>query len=828
MPFTVRYSSRLGLACSIVAAAALVLPSVVHAAAQPPISISGVVRDATGAVVPGARVALDGQAAAVTTDGAGAYTLPVPSPARYTVRATFPGIADAVRSLDVTTTAIGIDLDLGSIVATDSVTVVGRTIGDLGLNSTPTTATRLGLRALDVPASIEVLDSRVMDARGYLKVSDAVSRMPGVVSGEHPTAPSSFTMRGFTASQVSILRDGLWLGPSTMVMRPQNTFNLERIELLRGPSSVVNGQGAVAGTINAVTKSAEPIAAHQSRALVAFGRFNTYQIAAGAAGPAASTLWYRVDVSRNGSGGWVDRMSSGSTNVTASLLWRPVPRVRVKFGGDVLDDDLPQYFGTPLMPAAFAREPVDAVRTSTGDAIDARTRFVNYNVDDGVARARQVLLRADVSADLSDRVTLHNVAYGFDAEREWRNAEGYVFCASVVDVCRTVGQVQRYYGYFLINHDQRLYGNRLTVNLNAPVAGREHRAVAGVEVSTLDFERTRGFRRQVPPAPGDSVDLLTPVPGQYGPVELRGISPTAITSWAVFLEDSIAVTDRLRLAGGLRYDGLDLDRKNLSPTRTPESGGFTRSYTWWSWRAGAVATLGGGVVAYGQYSNAKDPVSSNIFLVNANQNFDLTEARQWEVGLKADLGRGRTQATLAWFDIDRDDVLDRFALDSATNIGGITSRGLEASATVQLSADARVGANVGVTDSEYLPSANFVRFAGNRAANVPRATVNAWASYQNVAGAPIEVGGSVRVVGDRFGTNANTVTLRRYAVADAYAAWTRGRYRMTARVDNLTDTLYASWADPFYLQQNAPSFLYANQLMLGAPRTFGVQLQVGF
>ncbi len=245
-------------------------------------------------------------------------------------------------------------------------------------------------------------------------------------------------------------------------------------------------------------------------------------------------------------------------------------------------------------------------------------------------------------------------------------------------------------------------------------------------------------------------------------------------------------------------------------------------------RAGAVATLGRGVVAYGQVSNAKDPVSSNIFLVNAGQNFDLTEARQWEVGLKADLGRGRTQATLAWFDIERDDVLDRFALDSATNIGGIRSRGLEAAATVQVTPDARLGANVAVTNAEFVASPNFQRFAGNRAPNVPRVTANGWASYQNIAGLPLEVGGSVRVVGDRFGSNTNTVTLRRYAVADAYAAWTRGRYRVTARVDNLTDAVYASWAEPFYLQQNDPSFLYANQLLLGAPRSIGVQLQMGF
>jgi outer membrane receptor protein involved in Fe transport len=70
--------------------------------------------------------------------------------------------------------------------------------------------------------------------------------------------------------------------------------------------------------------------------------------------------------------------------------------------------------------------------------------------------------------------------------------------------------------------------------------------------------------------------------------------------------------------------------------------------------------------------------------------------------------------------------------------------------------------------------------------------------------------------------------MKRYTIVDAYVAWTRDRLRVTARVDNLADTTYASWADPFYVGQNDPAFLYANELMLGAPRAFSVQLQVGF
>jgi iron complex outermembrane recepter protein len=786
-----------------------------------------VVAAETGQPVADARVALDGTTITAVTDAAGAFSLTGVPPGRHALVASREGF-ETVRAEVVVTAGSAATLEIRLPFRLDlreDVAVVGRTVGALGLDTASPTGSRLNLPALDIPAAIDVLDSTVMDARGYQRVSDAVSSMAGVVSGEHPTAPSSFVIRGFTASQVSILRDGIWLGPSTMVMRPQNTFNLERIELLRGPASVINGQGAVAGTINAVIKSAEPIAATTGQALLSYGRFGTYHAAAGAAGPLADTVWYRADASRSGSDGYVDRMDSGSTNLTGSLLWRPHLRARIRFSADYLDDDLGKYFGTPLVPRAAAATPLDVIQASTGETIDARTRFVNYNVADSHARARQVLLRSDVSIDLGRRVTLQNVAYGFDAERSWKNAEGYVYCTAVVDVCRAVGQIQRYYGYFIIDHDQRLYGNRLTLNIDAPLAEREHRVVAGLETSTLDFTRTRGFRIQAPQTSADGVDLLRPVPGEYGPEEVRGISPTAIATWGAFVENSLAVTSRLRLAGALRYDGLDLDRRNLTATGAPAAGGFTRTFNWWSWRAGAVATLAPGVVGYGQYSNAKDPVSANLFLVNSGQNFDLTEARQWEIGMKADRGRG--QFTLTYFDIERDDVLERFALDSATNLGGVAARGVEATGVVT-AGGLRVGANAAHTRSAFRPSPNFVRLAGNRAANVPRVTANLWASYEGVGGLPLEIGGGLRQVGDRFANNTNTITMNGYVLADLYAAWTRGRLRITARVDNLTDRAYASWADVFYLGQNDPSFLYANQLMLGAPRTFSVMVQTRF
>lgn len=279
-----------------------------------------VVADGTGQPVGDARVQLEGTEIVSVSDANGTFSFPNVTPAAYVIVVTREGFETVRARVDIGSGPTPrLELRLPPRLAfREEITVGGRTVGELGLTAESTTASRLNLKAIDIPASIDALDSSVMEARGYQKVSDAVSSMPGVVAGEHPTAPSSFVIRGFTANQVANLRDGIWLGPSTMVMRPQNTFNLDRVELLRGPSSVINGQGAVAGTINAVTKSAAPIPETSWQGLVSYGRFNSYHAAVGVTGPINDSLWYRVDASRSGSDGFVRRMDSGSSNLTGS------------------------------------------------------------------------------------------------------------------------------------------------------------------------------------------------------------------------------------------------------------------------------------------------------------------------------------------------------------------------------------------------------------------------------------------------------------------------------------------------------------------------------
>jgi iron complex outermembrane receptor protein len=710
----------------------------------------------------------------------------------------------------------------------EEIVVPGRAINTPDLGATSSAGSRLGLTVMETPASIELIDSSVMRARGYKSVADAVKSLPGVVSGESPAAPSTFSMRGFSRSAITVLRDGIWLGPANMVMRPQNTFNLDRVEVLRGPGSALHGQGVVGGTVNSVVKKAttteQPI-----EMLASYGRFGTYQFGLGGNTQVGDSTWLRLDVNQYGSDGYVDRMDPESTNVTASVLWKATEDFDVELQVDYLDDSLADYWGTPLVPQNSAVSPLDdVVLTSSGETVDETARFRNFNVRDSRAVSDQLLLRMDLSWQLSDNIELKNTTYSFNADRDWGNAEGYVYCTALVDVCTEKDVIQRYYGYFFVTHDQDLLGNRFTANLSSQIAGRDNRLVAGLEVTDLDFSRARGFRRRIPLAAGDSVDPIAPVGGNYGDRELRGISPTDIDTRAVFLEDAFHVTESITLVGALRYEELDLSRKNFNDSGVLEASSFARDFNWVSVRLGAVAKLSDDVSAYAQYSDGKDPVNANIFLVNSGENLDLTDAEQWEVGLKGSWHGGRTQATIAYFDIQRDDVLERIGVDSAASIGGRDSNGFEISSAFNPTSQWRVGANASLIDAEFRRSTNFVTFAGNTPPNVAEVTGNLWTSYSQIAGLPLEIGGSVQYVDDRYGDNANRVSLSSYTLVDLFATWHGGNYNVTARVHNAADEIYVPWSDVFYLQQNDPGFLYANQILLASPRMFEVSVEFAF
>ncbi|MDP9421829.1 MAG: TonB-dependent receptor [Pseudomonadota bacterium] len=680
-----------------------------------------------------------------------------------------------------------------------TITVTGWRLRELDQESS--TASRLGLSIRDTPATIDQIDSGEILTRGFRTVEEATVSLPGVTSGGSPGDPSLFAMRGFIGEQITLLHNGLYLGPANMINRPGNTFNIASIEVLKGPASVLYGQGTIGGAVNVINKSPD----FKADSLQFLGSYATYEtVSTGVGGNKifSDAVAGRLDASYHRTDGYVDRAPSNSFNTTAALLFKPSADLSVELSVDFLKDDLSPYWGTPLIPRAFATDPMDGVLSSDLElVVDERLRFENYNVADYRTKSWHVWPRLAIAWSPSEAVTVSNTAYWFHADRQWANAENYVFNSGT-------GLIDR--DRFFVFHNQDLLGNQLSVAWKHSLAGLDNKFVVGVDYSHLDFIRTRGF------PDGDSVDPVNPNPGLFGPMVKR-VSPTRWDQGALFAEDVLSITSALKLVTGFRAERLWLTRENFNVDGSFNAGSsFKRTYKPLNWRAGLVYDIVRNVTAYMSYSTGKDPVGNNIFLVNANQDFGLSSSRQFEAGVKADLMGGRGSLTAAVYDIKRKNILTLVGTETLSNIGSQTSKGFEVSGQVKVTRNWTLIGSGAYVDAQYgsFVDPNYgIDASGNRPANVPKWVGNFWTTVRNVGGLPLEIGGGIKYVGSRQGNSANTLTLKSYATGIAYATVeVTPNISLTGRVNNMWNKKFVQWADIYY-----PS-----QVILGEPRRFEV------
>jgi iron complex outermembrane recepter protein len=101
----------------------------------------------------------------------------------------------------------------------------------------------LGITAREMPATVEVIDQRVMQELGIRTTTDVAKAAAGVTGGDAPGAPAIFSMRGFSGDQIGTLYNGIQIGPSTMTGRPMDVAGLQQVEIIKGPDSLVAGLG---------------------------------------------------------------------------------------------------------------------------------------------------------------------------------------------------------------------------------------------------------------------------------------------------------------------------------------------------------------------------------------------------------------------------------------------------------------------------------------------------------------------------------------------------------------------------------------------------------
>lgn len=329
----------------------------------------------------------------------------------------------------------------------------------LNTNVVATSASGLGLTVRETPATVEVISAETMREQGYRTVSDVAQGAVGVTAGDNPAEPSAFSMRGFTNSEINTLYNGIKIGPQNMTSRIMDTANLEAVEILKGPASLMSGEGAAGGAINLVTKQPHT-GAIRNEADFSYDSLNSFRAHYGSGGSTnVQGLDYRFDVSRSSLNGFADDTNTKTLDVSGQFNYRISDSLKVWGAIEYREDRGKAYWGAPLVPVAFSGSHATAGivsgtyfnRTDLGAVtIDDRTFNTNYNVLDNRNVAQEVWLRGGFELKLAPDLTLKSQAYGYGAERTWFNNEIEAFDSTTNKVYR-----ERFY----VAHSQRLVGN---------------------------------------------------------------------------------------------------------------------------------------------------------------------------------------------------------------------------------------------------------------------------------------------------------------------------------------------------------------------------------
>lgn len=658
-----------------------------------------------------------------------------------------------------------------------------------------TTGSRLGLSSLDTPASVDAIGRAQLSARGDNNVTQAVTRAAGFATDAAPgNGGTSVSVRGFSGPEsVTTLYDGtrMMVGAGTVTL-PADTWQVARIEVLRGPASVLYGEGGIGGVINVVPKA--PQRERSTTVLVGAGSYGEKRVALDATGALGPMLSYRFYVNDDRQNGWVPRGESHLTSVGGALQLDVSPALSFTLDYDFARQKPMTYFGVP----------------TEGGALNPAFARQNYNVGDASISYFDRWARLSATWRAAPGVTVRNSLYGMLTDRHWHDSESYAL--------RNDGSVVRR-DYIEITHHERQVGDRLDATFDGHLLGRQNRLVVGAEfndVTFVDGSNTPFDGQSTVPAFGFE-------PGVFASSDATvPVFRTHTRQAGVFAEDRVELSDRLSWISGLRYDTIDFHRDTFA-TATAGASSFDKTFGHTSWRTGLVFSLTPDVSLYGQYTTGTDGVGSLITLSQSSSAFSLSTGEQWEAGVKQAFGGGRGAWTLAFYQIVKRNILsaDPQNPGQTIQVGRQSSRGVEWTGALQLAHGLSIDANAAFLRARYdtfdesVGGASVSR-AGNVPINIPQQTANLWVDWAFAPG--WRAGAGLRYVGRRYGDTANRVHLPSYTLLDASASWRATKdLTVSLYLHNLTNRVYAETS------QND-----GGEWLLGAPRSGGVTATLKF
>ena len=674
------------------------------------------------------------------------------------------------------------DADNGEQRKIEEIAVYGQQI-----NTQSSTGSRLDISVMETPATVEIISGDSIRDRLDFTVLDAVTRSAGFTSEANPgNGGQSIAARGFRGQgAVTKLFDGTsYFNAFSTITFPFDTWGVERIDVLKGPSSVLYGEGGIGGALNVIPK--KPQQEQRGDIRVSVGEDDTTFLGIGLTGGLTDSLAYRLDYSNSQSDSWVANGKSETDMLSLVLAWQASEDLSISLRYDYGDQDPMRYFGIPVVNGDFARQFLKS----------------NFEVSDGEIEYEDQSVRFRADWNITDSASMHAEYYHLETDRYWRTVEFY----ELLDT----GQVRRS-NPLIIGHDMEHDGLRVNFTSDNTLAGVGLRSSVGLEVNDITFVRPTNFGPGNPNGAdfANDFDIIDPnnfVQGSFSDVTASTSAPDIVSEvehFALFAESQLKFTDELALVLALRYEDAETDYNQTG--RTP----FEQSVDELTGRIGVVYDFSDNTVFYAQYgTGATHPSDSLVRARASNRDAGFIKSEQIEVGIKQQLLDDRLQWSLAWFDIVKNDLIeddpDSINPDDVLLFPEQTSQGVELNFNFQVNDALQIYGNGSILDAET--------DTGVTPNYVPEETANlglAWTSLER-----LRLIADVRYVGERFHP---TVPIPSYTVVDASTnIRITDQFSLTLKAENMFDEVYASAA------------YYSTTWLVGKPRIFSLTADYRF
>ena len=686
-----------------------------------------------------------------------------------------------------------VDADAGSV---STLVVTAPRDVDYGAKRT-STATKTDTPLRDVPQSVTVITDQLIRDQSIQNLSDVFRYVPGVGVGQgegHRDAP---TIRG-NATTADFFVNGV----RDDVQYIRDLYNVERVEVLKGPNAMIFGRGGGGGVVNRVTKTAD---GSDERVLTAeIGSWDHKRFTVDLSKGLNDGLSGRVVGLFERSESFRNFVNIERWGVNPSLAWRNSDGLTVSLAYEHFNDDrttdrgVPSFNGRPS-PAprrAFFGDPERSYATTN---VDLATLAVEYAVSD-------------------DLILRNRTVYG-DYDKTYAN----IFPGGAA-VAGFTGAPATYplQAYRNISPRENLF-NQTDVVWKTSWGGMSHTLLAGAEFghqTTSNLRLTGHFNTVTGPTTLTGNPFVDPtrrgLPIFFTNTGSDANNHVKATVAAAYLQDQVDVTDQLQLLAGVRFDSFDLDFHDRRASTTGRRD-FSRRDELLSPRLGLVFKPVAPVSLYASYSVSYLPASGDQFssLTASSETLEPEEFENLELGAKWEINPDLL-LTLAIYRLDRENSTspDPLRPGQVVLTGAQRSKGFEAGLSGRLTSRWEVAAGYAWQDAEILRTTAAAP-AGRKVPLVSDHTASLWNKYEVTA--RVSAGLGVIHQSKRFASISNAVTLPGFTRVDA-AVFVRlnDQLRAQVNIENLFDKHYvsASHGD--------------NNILPGSPRAARVSLDFNF